>query len=575
MKNTIREKISKRIIFIGAVMVVLSFAFFYILFVPKMEEDAVERAENTNMEIVQQIDTLISFVQDYTENLALSVAQNQEILRCFSQPEEQDKNVAALHLNNLISYEGKIRCVMIDDGIVPVLDSLNEVTDEDRQLLESEWYKKVSEADYGRSVSQVYTVEINNAQRLTAAYAKNFYHANKKYTYLVFIDLNDLVRDFRMLAKNTLDYAELVDGTGNIFSFQGDEEWRENTIEDLNYAALSTTENRNGGIRFLSTSVASKWKVVSYVADQTIFMTFSYYVIGMLSMLVLFLLLALVVISKAVGKIVEPISILSASMKEVAKGNLDYQVNVSSDDEIGLLGQSFNKMTKELKNSMEVIAEKEKEEQQIKFSLLISQIDPHFIYNTINSINYLARRERCCDIIQVNSALIFILQDRLRINNIQFTDTIENEKRVIEQYIVIERYMYEGELKLTWDIEPALYKEQIPKNMIQPLVENALFHGLIDEESGEVNGEITVTIKRTGGDIVVKVSDNGLGMDEKQLRTVKEGIYGPEERGKRIGLSNIRQRLYYLYGSTDVMQIESTKHVGTCITLRFRRKYFE
>ncbi len=188
------------------------------------------------------------------------------------------------------------------------------------------------------------------------------------------------------------------------------------------------------------------------------------------------------ILSKAIGNILKPLSELSGSMEEVAKGI--WTVNTQfPEDEIGMLSRTFNQMTVDLKDSLELLAKKERQEQQIRFSLLISQIDPHFIYNTINSINYLARRGRCNDVIKVNSALISILQDRLRVNDIQVTDTIANERKVVEQYLVIERYMYDGDLEVSWKIENELMTEQIPKNMIQPLVENALFHGLIDEEA--------------------------------------------------------------------------------------------
>lgn len=574
MEKTIREKISNRIIIIGIIMGILSCAVFYVLFVPRMEQNAIERAENTNTEVISQVDTLVSFVQDYTENLALSVAQNQEILRYFSDPEEQNRNIASLNLNNLISYEGSIRCVMISSQNVPVLDSLNEVAEEDRELLESSWYKELENAAYGRGVSGVYKVKINNVEKYTAAYLKNFYHANQKYTYIVFMELNDLMRTFRILTNHTFDYAELLDGNGNVICSQGDDRWQEKAHENIKENQQSISEKGNDGIQFIDTSLTSKWQVASYVAGRTIFMTFSYYIIGAMVVLCLFVLVTLAVLSKVIGKIIKPISTLSVGMKEVAKGNLDCRIEVIPDDEIGLLSRSFNKMAEELKDSLEVIARKEKEEQQTRFSLLISQIDPHFIYNTINSINYLARKERCKDIIKVNSALIFILQDRLRINNIQFTDTIENEKKVIEQYIVIERYMYDGELELVWDIEEGLSQEQIPKNMIQPLVENALFHGLIDEESGELNGKIIINISKRDGEIIVKVTDNGMGMDEKQLEKVRRELYGEAERGKRIGLSNIRKRLEYLYGSTESIKIESKKGKGTCIMLIFKSRYF-
>ena len=355
----------------------------------------------------------------------------------------------------------------------------------------------------------------------------------------------------------------------------GDKKWEKQAVVAAASDQMNTLEAVAGGTGFVKTSLNSKWRVISYVADKTIFMSFSFYVVGIMTVLFLFTLVTLGILSKAIGNILKPLSELSGSMEEVAKGNLDCKLTQFPEDEIGMLSRTFNQMTVDLKDSLELLAKKERQEQQIRFSLLISQIDPHFIYNTINSINYLARRGRCNDVIKVNSALISILQDRLRVNDIQVTDTIANERKVVEQYLVIERYMYDGDLEVSWKIENELMTEQIPKNMIQPLVENALFHGLIDEESGELNGKIEIEIQRDEKDLILRVSDNGIGMSEDRLKAVREEIYQPEERGKKIGLSNIGRRLYYLYGSSDGIRIESGENEGTRITLKFKGEYFE
>lgn len=573
MEKSIRDKVSSRILLIGISMFLISLVLLYVLFVPGMRKNAIDRVENANKEVIQQIDSQMSFVQDYTENLALSVAQNPEILRYFSMTGEQNRNRASLLLNSLISYEGVIRCVMISTGDVTPLDSMNEVTEEDWKILDSDWYYRLKNTAFGRGISKVYQVETNSGMRYTAAYLKNFYHANNKYTYVVFVDLNNLIRSFDMMAENTLDYGALVDSEEHIFYEWGEDSWEKD--KNVFFDKVNTVQSIGHGIGFTRTSVNYKWKVVSYVADETIFRMMSYYLVGIVFTLGLFMLTTLAVISKSIGNIIRPISQLSKSMNEISKGNLDCKVLITSNDEIGLLSRTFNKMTEELKDSLEVITEKEKEEQRIRFSLLISQIDPHFIYNTINSINYLARRQRYKDVIKVNSALISILQDRLRINDIQFTDSIEKEIKVIEQYVEIERYMYDGNLELIWDVPTDMYQRQIPKNMIQPLVENALFHGLINEDTGELEGEILISIVEEENNIIVKVADNGLGMAAEKLNTIRQELYKPKERGRRIGLSNISQRLYYLNGNSEGIEIKSKLGEGTIITLNFAGEYLK
>ena len=160
-ERSIRKKITAQILIIGADMFPLTTALSYVVFVPPMRRDVVETARQVNAEIVQQMDSILGFVEDYTENLDLSVVQNQSIMQYFRNPSTQNQNVAALHLNNLISYEGLVRSVIIDTDIGPNLDSLNKLTAADYAILETDWYKALSKTTFGRGISPVYQVDRN------------------------------------------------------------------------------------------------------------------------------------------------------------------------------------------------------------------------------------------------------------------------------------------------------------------------------------------------------------------------------------------------------------------------------
>lgn len=551
-KDSIKQKIVVRVIMIGVVMFALSILLVYCLFVPNMKKSAIMNAEQKNKEIARQIDTLNSFIEDYTENLVLAVENSMGIMDYFDSPDEQKMRMASLNLNNLISNEGIARAVFIVSENGFQLDSLNRITDKDKELLRSEWFLNLHGLKYARGFSKVYQIEINKTKYYTAAYLKNFHFHNKLYSYIVFYDLNNLIYDISVSAGSGLDYYELVDSENQVFYSAG------NRAED-------------SGADFTKLTVDSKWRVNSFVSNRSIYKTFENYIFFILLIFSLFLIFSSIFLTNALKDVINPIEKLSREMEKVADGNLNCILGTERNDEIGRLYASFNRMTVDLKHSLSIISEKEKMESQAKFSLLVSQIDPHFIYNTINSINYLARKKRCGDIITVNSALIFILQDRLRVNDIQISDSVGHEMEVVNQYIVIQKYMYEGSLDFQWDVPDELLEEQIPKNMIQPIVENSLFHGLIDEESGDITGTIKVSIRKADKTLTVRVEDNGKGMDSERLEQVRNETFEPKDRGKKVGLSNIRGRLYYLYGDYECLTIESTPEKGTCVTLELNQ----
>lgn len=568
--RTIQGKLRRRIVLVGLISFFVSLLISLLVWMPSMRARALKAAENGNEEIISRMDSTVDFVDSFTENLALSVQQNADIMRYFSDPTESNRNIAMLSLSNLTSYEGIVRAVFLEMNGLPLLDSLIRACPEDYTLLQSQWYRDIRDSEFGRRLSGVYNVSINNNDYSTFAYARNFYLNNRWCTFVIFTSLNDTLFDVRIVGENNYDYFLLRDSTGSVFYSAGDEAWAERTQALRPEAGLTAVAETEGGTALTRRSVSTGGEITSFVSSKSIFRSLMPYWLGMLISLTCMLLMMLAVLSGMLGQMLRPIVSLAQTMDGAAKGNLEQKVEIHSDDEIGLLQQSYNKMLDDLRRSIDLIAEKERTEQQIRFGLLVSQIDPHFICNTINSINYLARKNRCEDVVTVNTALMAILRDRLRVNDIEITDTVAKETEVVEQYLKIQRFMYGGDLRVVWDIEPELSEEQIPKNMIQPLVENALFHGLIDQESGMLDGELRIALQRADGGLLLTVRDNGVGIEPEKLEELLRRTRRPDERGSKIGLSNIRSRLYYLYGSADCLTIESAPGQGTTISIRFQ-----
>lgn len=568
--RTIQGKLRRRIVLVGLASFFVATLLSNLVWVPMLRSRALKTAKNGNEEITSRIDSTLEFIDNYSENLALSVQQNAAIQRYFAEPTASNQNIAMLSLSNLTSYEGIVRAVFLEMNDRPLLDSLSRICEADYELLHAQWYQDIRDSEFCRRLSRVYTVSINHVDYPTVAYARNFYLNNRWCTFVIFTSLNDTLYDVRTVGENNYDYFLLRDSTGSVFYTAGDKTWAERTAAVEPEAGLSGLMEITGGTALTRRSVNSGWTITSFVSNSNILRSLMPYSLGLLMSLACLLLMMLIVLSTSLGKMLRPVVSLAKTMDGAAKGNLEQKVEICSDDEIGLLQQSYNKMLDDLRRSIDLIAEKERTEQQIRFGLLVSQIDPHFICNTINSINYLARKNRCEDVVTVNTALMAILRDRLRVNDIEITDTVAKEIAVVEQYLKIQRFMYGGDLRVVWDVAPELREEQIPKNMIQPLVENALFHGLIDQESGMLDGELRIALQRADGGLLLTVRDNGVGIEPEKLEELLRRTRRPDERGSKIGLSNIRSRLYYLYGSADCLTIESAPGQGTTISIRFQ-----
>lgn len=255
-------------------------------------------------------------------------------------------------------------------------------------------------------------------------------------------------------------------------------------------------------------------------------------------------------------------------MQVVASGDLNCYSDIQADDEIGDLSGVYNLMIDNLNQHVESIIDYKDKEAKMKYNLLIAQIDSHFIYNTMSIINSFARQGRTEEIVSINTALSKILQNCLRVRDIDVTDTISQELDVIKQYWLIENMRYNNHAELIFDVPEEIMDTPIPKNLIQPIVENCIFHGLIDPETDIIQGAITITFEKTDQYITIRISDNGVGIPDTTLDFLNQPgkfIENFNERGKHIGLSNIRQRLEYIYQGNAKMKIESRG--GTIVTM--------
>ena len=376
-------------------------------------------------------------------------------------------------------------------------------------------------------------------------------------------DLEDYCEDYMLLDEdNQIIYPSAADSAIDYEAVLKNVRYGDSYME-----GYYTTDEGIYAVRWLD---MGNWKLLSHLTrDEVLSNNLAQRLMVLLSV-ALFGIVVIVTLIVIVRKTISPLSEVSKQMGAIAEGDLKARVPIYSDDEIGRVSKSFNIMAGKLETMIEEIIEKEKIEQRMRYSLLISQVDPHFIYNTMNTITYLAQKGRNEDVVVVNKAMIEVLRDRLRIEVSEVFDTVRQEINVVRQYLLIQKYRYEGTFKVKYDIEKETEDCLIMKNILQPLVENALLHGILEnkDENGEVlGGCIDIVVKRERDFLYVEVADNGCGMSEERLTEILRGDTR-WERGSNIGIRNVRERMQHIYNMEEYPQIESVKGVGTKVFLR-------
>ena len=298
----------------------------------------------------------------------------------------------------------------------------------------------------------------------------------------------------------------------------------------------------------------------SRAAYQTFFMNlvrFSLLGMGLLLLLV-------IILSYYIPRsITMPITRISRVTNQVAKGNLSVRAAAESGAEARMLSDSLNAMIDKINELLDQVTTEQIRLRKAEFELLQAQINPHFLYNTLDTIVWLAEAGDQKRVV----SMVGNLSDFFRTSLNQGKDiiSIREELAHVRSYLEIQQVRYQDILRYEITVPEDLYEYKIPKITIQPLVENALYHGIKNKRG---QGTITVTGKSKENGFVLYVRDNGIGMTQERLNEVRAGIQKLSYTGKEIyGLYNVNERIRLNFGETYGISIESTYGEGTCVSI--------
>ncbi len=306
------------------------------------------------------------------------------------------------------------------------------------------------------------------------------------------------------------------------------------------------------------------WKTYSVVAVQDIFPQAAQ-LRGTIAMIVMLAVFAgLVAVTVLSCSITAPIRELSNAMKQVEQENFDIEIQSRRKDEIGHLITSFHYMVGKIRQLICEVYQKKIEQKNAEIRALQAQINPHFLYNTLDSINWMLIERDEQDISDVVISLGEIL--RYAVSGQNHLVPLGSEARYIESYLFIQKNRLEDRLNYQWELAEDTLDVLVPRLIMQPIVENAVIHGIEPLKKG---GVILMKAWIEKEMLLIRVTDNGRGMNQEELEALREKISGTDEI-ENIGMRNIQRRMELTYGQEQAMEIESVQGEGTTITLRMK-----
>lgn len=310
---------------------------------------------------------------------------------------------------------------------------------------------------------------------------------------------------------------------------------------------------------------AADWKVVFLHYNKTFNNNTSRilsYNILITIVCVFFAFIIAVFISYAITK---PLKTLNALMKRVENNDLDVTFVSNTNDEVSQLGESFNKMIRRIRQMLQTVYDAKLAERDATIYALQSQINPHFLYNTLQSIADIAISYDITEIPEMCANLSAML--RYSINNhkrfVRLYDEIEN----IRNYYNLQSTKYPGKFSLDVNIDADYYNVRIPRLILQPLIENSFTHGFVNIQDSYT---ISIVSRVESDNLKIVVSDNGQGISPDVLNDILESFHSDDamhHTEKYLALNNVNRRLVLTYGSEYALAIESQPAYGTSITV--------
>ncbi len=561
---------------------VIAMIFMGIVLYAQFAEKSKETAIETNKQLLDQasynVNAYIRNLMNISDTMYYSVIKNRDLT--YEPLDEELTLLYEANKDNLVS----ITCVTQDGAIVAAAPV--STRKEGIDIMEQEWFQKAnkkienlhfsiphvqnlfesSNYRYYWVVSLSRSVELTNAGGIRRG--------------VLLVDMNFSAIEQLLSKVNEKDngYVYLMDSDGELIYHPNQKAIYSKLMFENNKAAATyqdgdNMEVFNGDKRvvIVKTLGYTGWKLVSVTPIKEFSMNLNqikFFTVLIAVITVMIILFANDIIS---ARVTDPIIKLEKSIKYIENGNLDKEIYIGGTHEIRHLGKTITSMVTQLKNLMDEMVIEQKEKRKSELNALQAQINPHFLYNTMDSVVWMIESKRYQEAISMIKSLASLF--RISLSKGKNVISIKDEILHAKYYMDIQIVRYKNKFQVIYQIDPEIESYSTIKLIVQPLLENAIYYG-VEHMDGE--GEILLKGYFDKEDICIEVTDNGMGIPKETIPFLLSDDTRVHKRGSGIGLCNINQRIQLYFKGNYGLEIESELDEGTTVRIRLpKRLYME
>lgn len=394
---------------------------------------------------------------------------------------------------------------------------------------------------------------------------------------LVDMNFSGIEQLFKNVSLGGSGYVYLMDSNGEVIYHPRQQLLYSNLIKENNIGASAYDDGNHeetfdGVNRIVTVKTVgyTGWKIVG-VTPTAELTSQSYHIESFAIFIIVFTMFLMVFANIFISsRIANPIKALEQSVKELEKNNLNVDIAVGGSYEIRHLGQTVKAMVAQMRRLMDDIVIEQESKRKSELDALQSQINPHFLYNTLDSIVWMIENERYQEAISMVTSLARLF--RISLSKGLNIIPVESELEHARNYLTIQKMRYKNKFAATISSEPDTPRLSTIKLIIQPLIENAIYHGM---EFMDGDGEIAVSAYRREGDLYIDVTDNGSGIPQDVCETLLTDGTRVRSKGSGIGLRNVHERIRLCYGEQYGLTVISEPDEGTTVRIHLPAVEFD